>query len=194
MRAQVARLHRESYLEQRRFILFFVIMETIKSFFEEWGGAIVICLAIGGCVYYGKNDKMPWGKADKEWGETDDGVYEIKDDKGSWGDNKEITYSLTLTYVGSSTYPFFILKYDWTGNLQVFNIWMEDEQGNILHKINDIHSITERTSIGGNPNAMDLVDRDLNNKTCTLKGKMHGMSRSIAERTKKMRMRASFYE
>jgi hypothetical protein len=164
----------------------------LVAFVAFWTGLV---LAIGGCMYYAheKNGNILdiyedgaflWQKKDKEWGESDDGVYEIKDDSGGWKEG-EITYSFTLTYVEDSEVPFFIINYDWTGNLLNWEIWMEDEQGNILHKIIRIHS-------GSGSYLLSEVDRDLDNKTCTLKGKMPGIKESIAKRTKKMQLRATW--
>jgi len=59
---------------------------------------------------------------------------------------------------------------------------MEDEQGNILYKIENLHTF---------PYKLSQEDRDIVNKTNEFKGQMN-IKESIAKRTKKMQMRASF--
>jgi len=157
-----------------------------KLILSDWfatGIAWIILLPFAiGIWHYVKYDKMLWQKADQEWGEIGDGVYQIKDYTGHWNEYNEITYSFTLTYTEDSEDPYFILNYSWKGRLANWNIHMEDEQGNILYKIENLHTF---------PYKLSQEDRDIVNKTNEFKGQMN-IKESIAKRTKKMQMRASF--
>jgi hypothetical protein len=131
-----------------------------------------------------------------EWGEIDDGVYQITDSV-SRGKTALLNYSFTCTLYEDDNKAYFIINWQPTSETEAFErILMEDAHGNILYQIKNLQTLHEKGLGNENfkklgypeiPSTINVTSAWQQGIYYRIKGTDSEITKSILERTKTIR-------